>query len=141
MSGKHHQQQPSNEACPIVCKPVTCVRDQFHTQVVPVIHPVRIVNRHNIVPVYRHVWTYTEEDVAGSQYNGNVAGVGDNGYGNNVGGYGNGNNVGGYGNGNNVGGYGGGGYGCDPCNVGGYGGGYDKPCGISSKKTKKKKKK
>ncbi|WNQ11269.1 hypothetical protein MJA45_27340 [Paenibacillus aurantius] len=52
--------------CPssaIVDPPRVVYRDYFHPQLVQVIHPVEVVNRHHCVPVYEHctVVSYRDE--------------------------------------------------------------------------------
>ncbi len=44
-------------ACrPVVCPPQYCVQDYYTYREVPVIHPVVLVNRQNIVNVPRHIY-------------------------------------------------------------------------------------
>jgi len=38
-------------------------RDCYHPQLVRVVHPVEIITRHHPVPVYQHVYTYSQRDV------------------------------------------------------------------------------
>ncbi|PDO09545.1 MAG: hypothetical protein BLM47_12005 [Candidatus Reconcilbacillus cellulovorans] len=47
----------------IVDPPEYVYRDFFHPQIVPVIHPVEIINRHHCVPVPHHIFTFTCKDV------------------------------------------------------------------------------
>jgi len=47
---------------PIFTDPQSIVKDFYHPQVVQVIHPVEIINRHHCVPVYEHKFCYTERD-------------------------------------------------------------------------------
>ncbi|UJF34260.1 hypothetical protein [Paenibacillus hexagrammi] len=47
---------------PIMTSPQRVVRDHYHPQVVQVVHPIEIVNRHFCVPVYQHVYTCSERD-------------------------------------------------------------------------------
>ena len=52
-------------ACPtrrVVDPPKVVYRDIYHPQVVEVIHPIEIVNRHHCVPVPVHCYTYTVRD-------------------------------------------------------------------------------
>ncbi|WP_245954557.1 hypothetical protein [Paenibacillus flagellatus] len=42
--------------------PRVVYRDFYHPQLVQVIHPVEIVNRHHCVPVYQHLVTCTVKD-------------------------------------------------------------------------------
>lgn len=44
-------------AQPIVCATREIVRDFFHPQIVPVIHPIRMVNRHHCCPILKHIYT------------------------------------------------------------------------------------
>ncbi|MNI20341.1 hypothetical protein D3C73_738170 [compost metagenome] len=53
---------PCPKADPIVTEPQRVVRDFYHPQVVQVIHPVEIINRHHCVPVYQHCYSYSERD-------------------------------------------------------------------------------
>lgn len=55
----HHLCPP---ASPVVAPTSRVVRDFFHPQIVPVIHPIEVVNRHHCVPVPRHFCTYSERD-------------------------------------------------------------------------------
>lgn len=50
-------------ADPIVQRPTQVVRDFYHPQLVQVIHPIEVINRHHCVPVYNHVYTYVERNV------------------------------------------------------------------------------
>lgn len=47
---------------PIMTDPQRVVRDFYHHQVVEVIHPVEIINRHHCIPVYQHKFCYSERD-------------------------------------------------------------------------------
>ncbi|QGQ96021.1 hypothetical protein EHS13_14615 [Paenibacillus psychroresistens] len=47
---------------PIMTSPQRIVRDHYHHQVVQVIHPVEIINRHHCIPIYQHKICYTERD-------------------------------------------------------------------------------
>ncbi|MCM3272364.1 hypothetical protein [Paenibacillus elgii] len=42
--------------------PVRIYRDFFHPQIVQVVRPVEIVNRHHCVPCPQHVYSYSERD-------------------------------------------------------------------------------
>lgn len=42
--------------------PRVVYRDFFHPQIVNVIHPIEVVNRHHCVPIPCHIYTYTERD-------------------------------------------------------------------------------
>lgn len=42
--------------------PEVIYTDTFHPQLVNVVHPVQIVNRHHCVPVPQHVFTYSYRD-------------------------------------------------------------------------------
>lgn len=46
---------------PIVCDPIVIVRDHFIPQIVPVIHPIKVVDRVHCVPVQKHIYTYSRE--------------------------------------------------------------------------------
>lgn len=51
--------------CPtghIVDPPKVIYRDFYHPQLVQVIHPIEIVNRHHCVPIPHHVYTYSVRD-------------------------------------------------------------------------------
>lgn len=48
---------------PIVCEPIVIVRDHFVPQIVPVIHPIKVVDKVHCVPVEKHIYTYTNEEV------------------------------------------------------------------------------
>lgn len=51
--------------CPIktiVDPPRVVFRDFNHPQIVEVIQPIEIVNRHHCVPILRHIFTVTERD-------------------------------------------------------------------------------
>lgn len=50
---------------PVVTSPTVVYRDFYHPQVVQVVHPVEIVNRHHCVPVPQHVYTYSCRDEMG----------------------------------------------------------------------------
>lgn len=50
---------------PVVTSPTVVYRDFYHPQVVPVVHPVEIVNRHHCVPCPQHVYTYSSRDEMG----------------------------------------------------------------------------
>lgn len=42
--------------------PVRVVRNIYHPQLVRVIHPIEVVNRHHCVPVYEHCYTVIEKN-------------------------------------------------------------------------------
>jgi len=44
---------------PIVTNPTQVINNVYHPQLVPVIHPIEIINQHHCVPVYQHLTTYT----------------------------------------------------------------------------------
>ena len=48
---------------PIICPPEYICHDRFVTQEVPYIHPIVNVNREHIIPVPRHYFTETTENV------------------------------------------------------------------------------
>lgn len=51
--------------CPpetIIAHPKKVYRDFCHPQIVKVIHPIEIINRHHCVPVYKHSKCYTMRD-------------------------------------------------------------------------------
>ncbi|MBN3526670.1 hypothetical protein [Paenibacillus apiarius] len=50
---------------PVIGPTNTIVNNIFHPQLVPVIHPIEVVNCHHCVPIPRHIYTYTtREEVA-----------------------------------------------------------------------------
>jgi hypothetical protein len=49
-------------ADPIVMEPKKVYRDFYHQQVVQVVQPVEIINRHHCVPVYQQCYSYSERD-------------------------------------------------------------------------------
>lgn len=49
---------------PIVCEPIVVVRDHFVPQIVPVIHPIQVIDKVHCVPVEQHVVTYSENGAA-----------------------------------------------------------------------------
>ena len=51
---------------PIICPPEYRYCDQFIPQEVPFIHPIVNVNREHIVPIPRHYFTETTENVMGA---------------------------------------------------------------------------
>ncbi|MCD1257601.1 hypothetical protein B5M42_001955 [Paenibacillus athensensis] len=53
---------PKCPARQVVDPPNVVFRDYYHPQIVEVIHPIEIVNRHHCVPVPCHVYTVTERD-------------------------------------------------------------------------------
>ncbi|MGN7381026.1 CotD family spore coat protein [Paenibacillus sp. SAFN-117] len=63
----HCHHNPCPPAKPVIAPTSRVVRDYYHPQVVPVIHPIEVVNRHHCVPVPCHYYTYSERDeVAGA---------------------------------------------------------------------------
>lgn len=51
--------------CPtgrVVDPPKVIFRDFFHPQVVQIIHPIEIVNRHHCVPIPEHIFTFNVKD-------------------------------------------------------------------------------
>lgn len=51
--------------CPtsrVVDPPNVVVNDVYHPQVVQVIHPIEIINRHHCVPVFEHLYTCVVRD-------------------------------------------------------------------------------
>lgn len=51
--------------CPtsnVVDPPKVVYKDIYHPQIVNVIHPIEIVNRHHCVPVPRHVYCYSQRN-------------------------------------------------------------------------------
>ncbi|MCM3784463.1 hypothetical protein M3231_15880 [Neobacillus mesonae] len=63
---KHHMKKCFPPLKPIVCEPVNVVKNHFHPQIQPVIHPVQIINKHHPVPVPVHEWVVSEtEEVVG----------------------------------------------------------------------------
>ena len=53
---------------PAVMDPQRIVRDFYHHQVVQVIHPVEIINRHHCIPVYEHKYCFTVRDEMAQAY-------------------------------------------------------------------------
>ncbi|MCR8845554.1 hypothetical protein NQ117_17875 [Paenibacillus sp. SC116] len=51
---------------PIVCPPIKQINNCYQPQVVPVIHPVEIINKVHTVPIPKHIWTYNETTVGGA---------------------------------------------------------------------------
>lgn len=47
---------------PIVCDPIVIVRDHYVPQLVPVIHPIKIVDKVHCCPVEKHFYTYEREE-------------------------------------------------------------------------------
>jgi hypothetical protein len=45
-----------NRTRPVICPPRHVVRDRYIPRVIPYIHPVEYINRHNIVNVPRHIY-------------------------------------------------------------------------------------
>ncbi|TJY42587.1 hypothetical protein E5161_06955 [Cohnella pontilimi] len=56
MSGHSHRHCPPTAK--VVGKPKVIFQDQFHEQLVEVIHPVEIVLRHHFVPVHTHKFSF-----------------------------------------------------------------------------------
>jgi hypothetical protein len=50
-------------SCPIITDPKKVYKDFYHPQLVQVIHPIEIINRHHCVPVYQHSYCYKMKDV------------------------------------------------------------------------------
>ncbi|WP_082423159.1 hypothetical protein [Paenibacillus dakarensis] len=48
---------------PIVCEPVVIVRERFIPQIVPVIHPIKVVDKVHCVPVHHHIYKWENEEV------------------------------------------------------------------------------
>ncbi|WP_106768341.1 hypothetical protein [Paenibacillus faecalis] len=48
---------------PIICEPIVIVREHFIPQIVPVIHPIKVVDKVHCVPVKQHVVTCTRDGV------------------------------------------------------------------------------
>lgn len=57
------KENPCPAVSPIVCEPIVIVRDHYVPQLVPVIHPIKIVDKIHCVPVEKHIYTYSEEEV------------------------------------------------------------------------------
>lgn len=49
-------------ASPIYTAPTQVYNNMYYPQVVPVVHPVEIINQHHCVPVPQHYVTYTVKD-------------------------------------------------------------------------------
>lgn len=47
---------------PIICDPIVIVRDHFIPQIVPVIHPIKVVDKVHCVPVQKHVYAWEHEE-------------------------------------------------------------------------------
>ncbi|MGO4788089.1 hypothetical protein AB4124_11785 [Paenibacillus sp. 2KB_20] len=58
-----YNENPCPPVSPIVCEPIVVVRDHYVPQIVPVIHPIKVVDKIHCVPVEKHVYTYSEEEV------------------------------------------------------------------------------
>lgn len=59
---------------PIVCEPIVIVRDHYVPQIVPVIHPIQVIDKVHCVPVEQHIYTYTEgEAVAAAAVSGKAS--------------------------------------------------------------------
>lgn len=56
-----HKHCPTKE---VVDPPIRIFRDHFHPQIVEIIRPIEIINRHHCFPVPKHIFTCTtvEED-------------------------------------------------------------------------------
>ncbi|ANS75047.1 hypothetical protein AWM70_10895 [Paenibacillus yonginensis] len=54
-------------ASPIVLDPIVSVQNFYHPQVVPVIQPIEVVQKHHCVPVYQQCYTYNTTEV-GPEY-------------------------------------------------------------------------
>ena len=52
---------------PICCPPEYCVRDYYTQRVVPVIHPIVIINRQNVIDVPQHYYQQTTRNVVVNQ--------------------------------------------------------------------------
>ena len=52
---------------PICCPPVYCVQDHYAQRMVPVIHPIVTINRHNIIDVPQHYYQATTQNVVVNQ--------------------------------------------------------------------------
>lgn len=50
---------------PIICDPIVIVRDHFVPQIVPVIHPIKVVDKVHCVPVEQHIYKWENEEVVG----------------------------------------------------------------------------
>ncbi|MEK3731165.1 MULTISPECIES: hypothetical protein [Paenibacillus] len=50
---------------PIVCDPIVIVRDHYVPQLVPVIHPIKVVDKVHCCPVEQHFYTYEETGPVG----------------------------------------------------------------------------
>lgn len=67
----HHMKKCFPPLKPIVCEPVNVVKNHYHPQIQPVIHPVQIINKHHPVPVPVHEWVVAEtEEVVGGMSTG-----------------------------------------------------------------------
>lgn len=47
----------------IIDPPQYIINDFFHPQIVPVIHPIQIINKHHCVPIPHHKYTFETKDV------------------------------------------------------------------------------
>lgn len=52
---------------PICCPPQYCVRDSYAQRFVPVIHPIVMINRQNIIDVPQHFYQQTERNLVVNQ--------------------------------------------------------------------------
>ncbi|CAH0121485.1 hypothetical protein PAE9249_04015 [Paenibacillus sp. CECT 9249] len=50
---------------PVTTAPTKIVKNIYHPQIVPVIHPIEIVNNHVCVPVPKHMYAYSVKDKVG----------------------------------------------------------------------------
>lgn len=53
---------PCPAAEPVICEPIVVVQDYYYTQVVPVIHTIKVVKRHHCVPVEKHIYNCVTVD-------------------------------------------------------------------------------
>ncbi len=52
---------------PICCPPQYCVQDSYTQRFVPVIHPIVVINRQNVIDVPQHYYQQTERNVVVNQ--------------------------------------------------------------------------
>lgn len=52
---------------PICCPPECCVQDHYFQRFVPVIHPIVVINRQNIIDVPQHIYQRTTRNVVVNQ--------------------------------------------------------------------------
>lgn len=50
---------------PIICDPIVIVRDHYVPQIVPVIHPIKVVDKVHCVPVQQHIYKWENEEEVG----------------------------------------------------------------------------